>query len=78
MMGGRDRSHHVNPWSPEDGVVGELYVKNTELCDDVERIARTGNSTVPGNRLRSRQNRREVTWSGNDQLSGQQSILHSF
>ena len=36
-MGGRDCSH-VDPRSPEDGVIGGLDVKNTKLCDDVERI----------------------------------------
>ena len=36
MMGGRDCSHYVDPRSPEDGVVGELDLKDTKLCDDVE------------------------------------------
>jgi len=34
-MGGRDISHHVNPWHPEDGVVGKFKAKNVELYDDV-------------------------------------------
>ena len=38
MMGGWDYSHYVDTWSPEDGVIGGLDVKNTELCDDVEWI----------------------------------------
>ena len=38
MMGGPDRSHHVDPWPPKNGVVGRLDVEDTELCDDVERI----------------------------------------
>ena len=35
MMGERDSSHHVNPWPPEDGVVGRFNVKDVELCVDV-------------------------------------------
>ena len=38
MMSGGNRSHHVDSLSFEDGVVGALYVKDTELCDNVERI----------------------------------------
>jgi len=38
MMGGRDRSHHMDPCPLEDGIVEELNIKNTEFCDDVERI----------------------------------------
>ena len=38
MIGGWDHSHHVNSRSFEDGVVGELDIEDTELCDDVERI----------------------------------------
>ena len=38
MTGERDRSHHVDPRSPKDGVVGGLNVKDTKLYDDVEQI----------------------------------------
>ena len=38
MMGGWERSHHVDPRPPENGVVGGLDVEDTKLCDDVERI----------------------------------------
>jgi len=38
MMGGCNRSHHVDLQPPEDGVVGELDVEDTELCDDVEMV----------------------------------------
>jgi len=38
-MGGRDRSHHVDPWPPEDRVIGGLDVNNAELRDDIEWIS---------------------------------------
>ena len=38
MMGGWDYSHHVDPWSLEDGIVRGLHVKDTELRDEVEWI----------------------------------------
>ena len=38
MMSGWDHSHHVNSRPPEDGVVGGLDIKDTKLCDDVERV----------------------------------------
>jgi len=37
-MIGWDRSHHVDPRFPEDGVIGGLDVKDIELYNDVERI----------------------------------------
>ena len=37
MISGRDRSYHVNPWPPKDGVIGGLDIKDTKICDDVER-----------------------------------------
>jgi len=36
---GQERSHHVDPWPPEDGVIGELDVKNAKLRDDIEWIS---------------------------------------
>jgi len=38
MMGRWHRSHHADPRPPEDGVVGGLNVKDTEFCDDVEKV----------------------------------------
>ena len=38
MMGSLDRSHHVNSWSPEDGIVAGLDVKDTKRYEDVEQI----------------------------------------
>ena len=48
MMGGRDCSHHVDPWPPKDGVVGIFDVKDAELYDDIVGSAWTKNATVPG------------------------------
>ena len=38
MVGRWDHSHHVDQRPPEDGIVGELDIEDTELCDNVERI----------------------------------------
>ena len=38
MMGGRDCSHHLDPWPPEDGVVGRLDIKGTELGVPSDRM----------------------------------------
>jgi len=65
MMGGRGRFHHVDSRSLEDGVVGGLDFKDTELGDDVERICADWKlDCAEGNGLRSRQNRGGVTGSG--------------
>ena len=37
-MGGRDRSHHVDPRPPDNGVVGGWDVQDAELYDDIEWI----------------------------------------
>ena len=46
MMGGRDRSHCVDPRPFEDGIIGGLDVEVTRLYDDVERINAIGNLTI--------------------------------
>jgi len=38
MMGGQDRSHHVDPRPPENGVVGGWDVQDAELHDDIKWI----------------------------------------
>jgi len=38
MMGRWDRSHHVDPWPPENGIVGEWDVQDAEVYDDIEWI----------------------------------------
>ena len=38
MVGGWDNSHYVDPWPPEDGVVGRLDIKGTELGVPSDRI----------------------------------------
>ena len=48
MMGGWGHSHHVDPWSPEDGIIEGLNVEDTELCDDVERVCTDWELDRPG------------------------------
>ena len=38
IMGERDCFYYVDARSPEDGIIGELDIKNTELCDDFDWI----------------------------------------
>ena len=35
MVSGQNNSYHVNPWSPEDDIVGRFDVKDAKFCDDI-------------------------------------------
>ena len=50
MMGGRDCSHHVDPWPPENGIVGGGKSKMLNSVMILNESARTGNSIIPGER----------------------------
>ena len=80
MIGGRDCSHQVDPWPPDDGIVGRFDVEDAEFHDDVVWICSDGEldfserkGFTPVESIEKRQGLRDDHFSG--QLG---SVLHSI
>ena len=79
MLAIKDGVGHVDPRHPEDGVVERLDVEDKNSVMTLKDPRGLGTRLCRGNGLRFHRNRREVTGSGHDQLSGLlRSVLHSI